>query len=152
MRFTAQPNLVNRVKKSNELNQQPTSQPISSKVKQDIEPIRSSSSSSNHYETPRETRQQISLSPSSQPASASANKTNPKSQDANFEDNFEYLENPSKKKSPKTKVIVCNCCWKKKLKIKVELSCENWIFKIIWKWPSDPGKGLKASRKKLKDL
>ena len=110
MRFTAQPNLVNRVKKSNELKKQPTPQPISSKVKQDIEPIRSSSSSSNHYETPHETRKQISLSPSSQPASASSNKTNPKSQDANFEDKFEYLENPSKKKSPKTKVIVCNCC------------------------------------------
>jgi hypothetical protein len=98
MRFTAQPNLVNRVKKSKELKKPPTPQPISSKVKQDIELIRSSSS--NHYETPHETRKQISLSPLSQPAPASSNKTNPKSQDANFGDNFEYLENPSKKKSP----------------------------------------------------
>ena len=33
-----------------------------------------------------------------------------KSQESNFENNFEFLDNPQKKKSPKLKIVLCNCC------------------------------------------
>lgn len=62
----------------------------------------------NNYQTPPKSLKTLSAStPSLTPTQAPVFV---KSQEPNFENNFEFLENPQKKKSPKLKIVLCNCC------------------------------------------
>ena len=110
LRFTAQPNLFKSKPKPTGLK---NSTPLLVNIeKQDSKIEFGRRSRPNDYQMPPNNLKKISSLSSSAPLPRTKSPTKPiiKTKDGNFENNFEFLDNPSKKKSSKTKVIVCNCC------------------------------------------
>jgi hypothetical protein len=103
IRFTAQPNLV----KSKQTTSKEPNKTLDS-IERHENNVEFRRSRPSNYQTPPKSLKNLSVStPSLSPTKAPINV---KSQDHNFENNFEFLENPQKKKPSKLKIVLCNCC------------------------------------------